>query len=86
VFERWSSFQGADPAALAAPFREVPLRTDQCPEPIPTEANIADAKRSIAELRVQAELGHEEIGSQNPDDIDQTALDSPKGQFARTEL
>jgi hypothetical protein len=31
-------------------------------------------------------LGHEEIGSQNPDHAGQTALDSPKGQFARMEL
>jgi hypothetical protein len=31
-------------------------------------------------------LGYEEIGNQNPDDAGQTALDSPKGQFARMEL
>jgi hypothetical protein len=37
-------------------------------------------------LRVQAELGHEEIGCQNPDDADQTALVSPKGYFAQIEL
>jgi hypothetical protein len=31
-------------------------------------------------------LGHEEIGSQNPDHAGQTALDSPKGRYAQIEL
>jgi hypothetical protein len=68
---------------LGAHFREAPLRENQFPEPIPTDANIADAKRSFVELRVQAELGHEEIRNQNPDDAGQIALDRPKGWYAQ---
>jgi hypothetical protein len=64
---------------LGAHLHEARLRRDRCPEPIPTDANIGDAKRSFAEVRFQAELGHEGIGSQNPDDAGQTALDRPKG-------
>jgi hypothetical protein len=75
-------FSLAPKVPLGAHFREAALRGDQCPEPIPTDASIADAKRSFAELRSQAELGHEEIGSQSVDDTRQTALDRPKGDYA----
>jgi hypothetical protein len=51
---------------LGAPFRKAPLDGDNYPEPIPTHANLSDAKRNFALVRAQAELGHEEIGSQNP--------------------
>jgi hypothetical protein len=36
-------------------------------------------------VRAQAELEHEEIGSQNPDATRQTALDRPKGHYVRME-
>jgi hypothetical protein len=52
-------------------------------EPISTSATIAMTKRSFAEVRAQAELGHEEIGSQNLDYASQTDLDRPQGHYAQ---
>jgi hypothetical protein len=44
---------------------------------------LAMTKRSFAEVRAQAELGHEEIGSQNLDYARQTDLDRPQGHYAQ---
>jgi hypothetical protein len=81
VSVREISLSLAPKVPLGAHFREAPLREDPYPEPISADANIADAKRSFAELRVQAKsLDTRKSAAKIPDPI-KLPLTAPRGNL-----